>query len=109
MVPHQRCLIQIVRFLTSPKNANWDFCRGEFLGRFAQIPDLKSICGFADGSLGFEEPKPKCPPLTPANRLIMGFCIRFMTPKRIGDSAIAVTAIMGRLPMKWMENDTWLH
>jgi len=36
--------------------------------------------------------KPKCPPLTTADRLIMGLCTLFMTPKRIGNSAIAIAA-----------------
>ena len=36
--------------------------------------------------------KPKCPPLTTVDRLIMGFCTHLMTPKRIGNSAIAIAA-----------------
>jgi hypothetical protein len=36
--------------------------------------------------------KPKCPPLTAVERLIMGFCTHLMTPKRIGNSAIAIAA-----------------
>ena len=36
--------------------------------------------------------KPKCPPLTTLDRFIMGFCAHLMTPKRIGNSAIAIAA-----------------
>ena len=32
----------------------------------------------------------KCPPLTTTERLIMGICTLLMTPKRIGQSAIAI-------------------
>ena len=40
--------------------------------------------------------KKKCPPLTTTDRLIMGICTLVMTPKRIGQSAIAVA--VQRLP-----------
>jgi hypothetical protein len=36
--------------------------------------------------------KTKCPPLTTWDRLIMGLCTLFMTPKRIRKSAIAIAA-----------------
>jgi len=32
--------------------------------------------------------KPKCPSLTTADRLIMGFCTHLMTPKRFWDTTL---------------------